>query len=132
MSIFRYRLARVFFSFSIFLRRSQTKHNINKVPLKKVLFLECIKLNGLSFNQKLLNATSKNYFSAIYFTNTSLQLTLTNFSFIFNIIFQFTFFFHLIFFYYFEPVHIIFLRRVHLILLSIFEETLLSFYHLYI
>ena len=27
----------------------------------------------MSFGQKLLNATSKNYFSAIYFTSTSLQ-----------------------------------------------------------
>jgi len=31
----------------------------------------------------VLNATSKNYFSAIYFTSTSLQLTLETFSIIF-------------------------------------------------
>jgi len=38
--------------------------------------------------------------------------------FIFNIIFQYVFFFHLTLFYFFEQVHLIFFRRrVHLILL---------------
>jgi len=101
-----------------------------KYLLKKVLFLECIRLNGMSFDQKLLNATSKHYFSTIYLTSTSLQLSHAG-----NLFFYFCnmFFSSILFcFIFFEPVHLIFLRRVHLILISILEEILLSFYHLYI
>jgi len=42
-----------------------------KYLLKRILFFQCIKLNGMSFDQKLLNVTLKNYFSTIYVTSTN-------------------------------------------------------------
>ena len=107
-----------FFSFSTFLR-TQAEPNINKVPSKKVLFLECIKLNGMSFGQKLLNATSKNYFSAVYFTSTS------NFFFYFLILY-FNMFFHP--FNFFLSRSFFFLKECPFSFIIFFKE----FYYLFI
>ena len=105
----RYCLNRLFFSsFSTFLRRSYIKHNINKVPSKKIT------------SQQLIS-------QAPLFNSRSPPFLLS-----FNIIFQFSFFFPIILFYFFELIHLIFFKEDLFNLLSIFEGILLSFYHLYI
>ena len=56
--ILRYRLVRLFFSTSLHFYGEGRLNTISiKNLLKKVLFLECIKLNGMGFDKKLLNAT---------------------------------------------------------------------------
>jgi len=86
----------------------------------------------MSFGKKLLNATSKNYFSTIYFTSISLQFTWEPFLLFFNIIFQYVFFLPFNFFWtvpfnFFWTVPFNFFKEVPFNFLHFFQRNFIIF-----